>query len=720
MERRDHHTMNNRLKKIASRIAALALPLLLLPGMKAAAYDAYVYAYDGSCQKTLPVYLPDSVIRLSDGLDTPVSKAADIFYGGDGTLYVADSGNNRVLLYDSAYACIGARTGFTDSGGQEQAFNAPSGLYVDDKENLYIADTENSRIVVLDREGALVRIVGPPSGTGIPDNFVYKPIAVAADAGGRIYAVSRSSNMGVLSFSMSGEFEGFLGVQPVTFSAVDLFWRTFMTQAQRERSVQNIPVDFNDIDIDADGFLFVTSASIDKTSQYNALLAGSTASDYAPVKRLNPSGDDILRRNGFYPPAGDLDVDPSETLDLSVSAFSGVSVNDLGMYSVLDSTKQRIFTYTADGNLLCAFGGVGSSKGQFLSAAALAYHGEDLAVLDAETGLLTLFRPSDYGQLVHEAIGLQNSRRYDEALKKWEEILPLNANLDTVYMDMGKAYLRSGDYDKAMDYFETIGEREYYSKAFAAKRNESLGLILVLVPLALAAFFLAAARLLAKVKALNRADDLHPPAKIGVGKQLQFAFYPLFHPFDGFYALKRYRRGGTAGALILLLAATAAYLISSYLSGYLFSTPVTAQTNQLMDAIRFLFPFLLFAVANYCVTSLFSGEGSFRHICLTVCYAMLPLVLILPPLTVAANLLSLEESMILTLLRGIAYGWTILLIFFGMIAIHGYSFGRNLAATLFTLLGMLILTFLLLLFASLTQKFYAFLYNVVTELSYRL
>lgn len=362
------------------------------------------------------------------------------------------------------------------AAGRNRLLTRPSGLYVDDKENLYIADTENSRIVVLDREGALVRIVGPPSGTGIPDNFVYKPIAVAADAGGRIYAVSRSSNMGVLSFSMSGEFEGFLGVQPVTFSAMDLFWRTFMTQAQRERSVQNIPVDFNDIDIDADGFLFVTSASIDKTSQYNALLAGSTASDYAPVKRLNPSGDDILRRNGFYPPAGDLDVDPSETLDLSVSAFSGVSVNDLGMYSVLDSTKQRIFTYTADGNLLCAFGGVGSSKGQFLSAAALAYHGEDLAVLDAETGLLTLFRPSDYGQLVHEAIGLQNSRRYDEALKKWEEILPLNANLDTVYMDMGKAYLRSGDYDKAMDYFETIGEREFYSKAFAAKRNDRWGL----------------------------------------------------------------------------------------------------------------------------------------------------------------------------------------------------------------------------------------------------
>ena len=61
-----------------------------------------------------------------------------------------------------------------------------------------------------------------------------------------------------------------------------------------------------------------------------------------------------------------------------------------------------------------------------------------------------------------------------------------------------------------------------------------------------------------------------------------------------------------------------------------------------------------------------------------------------------------------------------MLIFFGMIAIHSYGFVKNILATLFSLLGMLIITFLLLLFASLTQKFYIFLYNLVTELSYRL
>lgn len=708
------------LKRASVLTLALLLPLLCLGGPSAAAYDAYVYSYEGKFQKSLPIYLPEQVMDLSEGLETPLSKAADIFFAQDGTLYVADSGNNRVLVYDDQYAFVRQITGFTGKDGTAQTFNAPAGIYADADKRLYVADTENGRIVVLDAQDRLERVIGPPRGTGITSAFVYKPMSVTADVSGRVYAVSRSSNMGVLSFSASGDFEGFLGVQKVTFSASELFWRTFMTQAQRERSVQNIPVNFNDIEIDADGFLYVTSSAIDKSSQYNALISGSAASDYAPVKRLNPSGDDILKRNGFYPPAGDLDIDTTLSMDLTVSAFSGVSANTLGIYSVIDVTQQRIFTYSQDGNLLCAFGGRGTSEGEFQSAAALSYKGYTLGVLDSNNGTLTMFGLSDYGTLVHEALSLQEQRQYDAALKKWEELLPLNSNLDMVYIDMGKSYLRSGDPDTAMQYFEMVGEREYYSKAFAEKRNSMLGWLLVLVPLALVVFFAAAVRLLARVRAANRADDLNPPAKIGVGRQLRYAFFPIFHPFDGFYQIKRHHRGGTAGAMIIMAAAVVTSMVSTYLSGYLYSTPVTGQTNLLLDAFQFLFPFLLFIVANYCVTSLFDGEGSAHNIFLTVAYAMLPLVLVLLPTTVIANLLSLDESMIVTMLKVIAYGWTLMLIFFGMIAIHSYGFVKNILATLFSLLGMLIITFLLLLFASLTQKFYIFLYNLVTELSYRL
>ena len=691
-----------------------------LLGIQVSAYDAYVYSRSGELQKSLPIYTPEEVIDLSARANSTLSGAESLEFAPDGKMYIADTGNNRILVFDQNYQFIREIAGFLNAKGEQETFNAPCGMYIDDNLNLYIADTENSRIVVLDQKDQLVKIIGAPSGTGITEGFIYKPISITVDVGGRAYVVSRSSNMGVLSFSNQGVFEGFLGVQSVTFSAADLFWRTFMTQAQRESSVQNIPADYNDIEIDADGFLFVTSSALDKSKQYAALISGSTASDYAPVKRLNPSGDDILQRNGFYPPAGDIDIDTSAKMDDAVSAFSGVSVNALGMYSVIDVTKQRIFTYSKEGNLLCVFGGHGTQKGCFISASALAYQGQNLVVLDKDTGSVTVFTPSPYGTLVEEALNLQKQRKYDAALAKWQEALPLNANLDIIYADMGKACLRNKDYDTAMEYFELVDKKEDYSKAFAEKRSQSVGWLLVIIPVAVIVIVLVASRLLKKVKAINRADDLNPPAKIGVKKQLQYAFYPIFHPFDGFYMIKRHHRGGVAGASIIMAAAVIVYLIFSYLSGYLFSNVMDETTSLIGDAVSFLFPFLLFGVANYCVTSLFNGEGSFRNIYVTIGYALLPIVLILPFVTVIANFLSLEESVIITGLTGIAYGWSILLIFFGTLSIHNYSFTKNIVATLFTIAGMLIITFLLMLFASLTQKLCGFIYNVITELSYRL
>ena len=97
-----------------------------------------------------------------------------------------------------------------------------------------------------------------------------------------------------------------------------------------------------------------------------------------------------------------------------------------------------------------------------------------------------------------------------------------------------------------------------------------------------------------------------------------------------------------------------------------------------------------------------------------------PLPLLLLPTTVMCNVLSAEEGMIVSLLTTVAYGWTIGLIFLGMTSIHHYGPGRNLAAMLMSGLGMLVITFLLLLFASLTQKLGMFIHNVIVELSYRL
>ncbi len=93
----------------------------------------------------------------------------------------------------------------------------------------------------------------------------------------------------------------------------------------------------------------------------------STASTrYDRVKLLNPKGEDLLRRIGFHPPIGDVQFPDrwSTASQRGSSLLADVVVHDLGVYSVLDSNRGRVFTYDSNGNLLYVFGYRGTDHGQ--------------------------------------------------------------------------------------------------------------------------------------------------------------------------------------------------------------------------------------------------------------------------------------------------------------------------------------------------------------------
>ena len=683
------------------------------------AYESYTYTFEGEYRKSAPIYMPSEIINPSSALELALSSPSDFFISADGIMYIADTKNNRLVIYGLKDGSLQEINEF-DYEGHTHQLDQPQGLCLDKQGNIYIADTENSRIIILNKNLSVDKIIENPSGIGITDSFVYKPISVAVGDDDRIYTVSGTSNMGILSFAPDGLFEGFIGVQPVVFSKVEMFWRTFMTRAQREKIQQNIPVDFTDIEIDDEGFIFAVSAGINKSLQYSALISKSKESTYAPIKRLNASGDDILKRTGFYPPAGDLDIDRYKKIENAASSFNSVSVNKLGLYSVSDGNNQRIFTYLPDGDLLNVFGGNGVSPGNFQSIAAISYWGDSLYVLDSATGGITVFELTEYGKRVQKALELQNQRKYDEALKSWEEILDFNTNQDIIYTQMGRAYLRTGDYDQAMKTLKIVGEKEYYSKAMSLKRNSNMNKIIWIFPLVLILIALLISKFFKKINALNNYDNLNPPTKISVAKELQFSFETLFHPFDGFYTLKRYKRGGVRGGSIIMLMSIVAFLLYRFASGYIFSIKAGDTVNVLTEALKFITPFILFIIANFAITSLFDGEGKFKEVFATVSYSMLPLLLLLGFGAILANFLTLDEAIFLTLINIIGYAWSFFLIFTGTLTIHQYSFSKNMLITIFSIFGIVIIAFLLMLFASLSQKFFMFIKSVFIELSYRI
>jgi len=461
----------------ARRILAIIFIFILLCPAAAHADDPYSnYNYDfwGTPIPAPAAYVPSRIINgTSLGIGS-FNKPSDIFTGPDNKLYIADSGNNRIVIINENWGLEKIIDGF-DKNGVRDTFKNPQGLFVTPEGEIYIADTENSRIVHLDPDGEFIREIGPPVSDIIPADFKYYPTALAVDKANRIYIVAQGVNQGLIELDSKGEFVGYMGATKVKFNMVDYIWKLIATDEQREKMVQFVPTEYSNITIDNDGFIYVTTGTIALEDIDRAISTRSKDDRYAPVRKLNPTGTDVLRRNGYFPPVGDISFRSRGYAEAGHSQLYDVCVEDSGIYSVLDKKKGRVFTYDTDGNLLFVFGGIGNRIGNFWNPVALDIINDQFVVLDFNMAQITVFDPTDYGRLVKEAVELHLSGKYDESAASWEKVLKYNANCELAYIGIGKAYLRKDDFRNAMKYFKLGNKRDYYSKAYDLYRQEVIG-----------------------------------------------------------------------------------------------------------------------------------------------------------------------------------------------------------------------------------------------------
>ena len=100
------------------------------------------------------------------------------------------------------------------------------------------------------------------------------------------------------------------------------------------------------------------------------------------------------------------------------------------------------------------FGGQGNQLGQFHTPAAIDRIGEDFLVLDKALGEITVFRTTEYGRTLNEAVKSYYRGEEETAFALFNRTIAMNANLDFAYAGIGKALLRQGDYKDAMKHFK--------------------------------------------------------------------------------------------------------------------------------------------------------------------------------------------------------------------------------------------------------------------------
>ena len=538
------------IKRIAVRVTAAAMAAATLMTSVAYAdepYTGYNYDWWGDPVPSQNGYVVDKVYMGADMGVGALSEPSDMFFSDNEDLFIADTSykptngtdtaKGRIVVTDSKFNLkytvesldlsgiqdwLDYKQSELNTGVLSQAdynkitntrFNGPTGVFVDvdtddGTETIYVADNANDRVVAFEIDeinddqyktavGKVTTVYTRPPSNMYDSSVTFNPSKVLVDAAKNVYVCIKSITKGAVVFSKEGDFNGYFGANRVEATGevlLNAFWKLIFSREQAKRMRRSVPVEISNFDIDSDNFIYTVTES--KSAETDIL------------KKLNSAGTNIYTNLGY----SDYTFGDALTKWYRGQTYSSqitdIDVDANGTINLLDLKTGRVFQYDDECNLLFIFGGIGQQKGTFNIVNAVESLGDRVYVLDGRKCSVTVFKQTEFGAIVHQAMDLFNRGKYEEARGPWEEVIRRDSNYWFAYIGLGNAYLNEGDYETAMKYFY-YNSRSGYNDAFKSWRmnfirdNFTLFAVIILVLLA-AIYFISVWR--GKVRAKRNAE----------------------------------------------------------------------------------------------------------------------------------------------------------------------------------------------------------------------
>ena len=279
----------------------------------------------------------------------PLNAPRSLAFAKDGTVYVADSRNHRVVHLDMEGNVLNEWGTFADGVNTPVAdgtFNEPWGIAIAPDGSVYVTDTWNHRIEKFTPTGKFITAWGIFGQGETPDSF-YGPRGLAVDAEGRVY-VTDTGNKRIVVFDSDGNFItefGSAGLDPGQFDepvgiTVDKNGTVYVVDTWNQRIQTFTP-------IETDGNLsFIPDKQWDVYGWFGQSLDNKpyiAVNDDLHVFITDPDGYRVMEfdQNGVLIRVWD-DLD-SET---SLGMPSGIAVDADGHVWVTDSINNRLMRYT--------------------------------------------------------------------------------------------------------------------------------------------------------------------------------------------------------------------------------------------------------------------------------------------------------------------------------------------------------------------------------------
>lgn len=654
---------------LLKRIALCLTALLVLSGdtvsvmASDAPYKTFTIDGYGNVIQTQTAYLPYETIAKFD--EEALKNPNDLCLTEDGEIYVADTGNSRIV--------VGNLEGHLIKTIGEGILQTPMGVFVTENKHVYVADRDANRVFEFDETGALLNEYGKPNSPLYGDAISFLPLKIVVNDAGIMYIVCESNTNGIVEISPTdgGTFLGYFGTNAAERSIQTIIYRAIASKAQRAKMVSNIPATPDNLCIDYKGLIYTVTRG----------------EEYDTLKRLNIAGNNI--------------ISPDTYDDIPAAVAAGNHDNVF-----MASQEGYIYELNNEGELLYLFGGAddGTQRvGLCTLVRAIGVDNQDrLYILDADKCQIQVFEPTEFTNLLHEALNLYAKGKYTESKAPLDEVLKMNSMFDYANRAMGRAYFQEENYVMAQKYAKMAKDYQGYSDATWEIRN--LWLKQYVVPLIWAIVAIMVIKKL--LTYLDKKKQILNPVRATGDKlrshkwvrDLQYAFRFMRHPIDGCYGIARERRASLKTANILMVIFILEYIINKYVCGFLFKNVMEGSFNLVSDIASIMIALLGVTACNYLVCTINDGEGTVKKIYCSFVYSLTPYIVLMPIVFVLSHIVTINEAFLVVFMYYLIYGWCALLFILSVKEVNNYTTKETvkvLCLTIFTILIMALLIFII-------------------------